>query len=151
MGPAVLTFLMIFSTCLQLAESGIGSSNIPACVITTSNTYDTPPCPTPLYTSCGFGMCCSRHHYCCNYKDNTTSGYYAGVACCRRSGLTFTARSGEVASVVLGTIALAGVVCVVGFLTCSKIYYAIYSKVRTACKDKTCCKGKNSTEEIQIK
>ncbi|KAK3602491.1 hypothetical protein CHS0354_022357 [Potamilus streckersoni] len=123
--PAIVTYLMIFSTCLQLAESGIGSSNIPACVITTRFPYETPLCPSPLYTSCGFGVCCSPHHYCCNYKDYTNSGYYAGVACCRRSGFTFTARSGEIASVVLGTIAWAGVVCVVGFITCPRIYYAI--------------------------
>ncbi|KAL3848294.1 hypothetical protein ACJMK2_019162 [Sinanodonta woodiana] len=135
------TFVLI-TILLKHVQGGIGTLNLPACIITTYYSYQWNQCSNPLYTACGFGVCCSPNHYCCNYVGYPS--YISGrVGCCRRTG--FTARSGEIASVVLGAIAWAGIVCVIGFLTCPRLHHIVKSiSVRHL-------KVKPSTENIIMK
>ncbi|KAL3848296.1 hypothetical protein ACJMK2_019164 [Sinanodonta woodiana] len=116
---------VLISTLFNHAEGGIGTLNLPACIITTHYSYQWTQCSNPLYTACGFGVCCSPNHYCCNYVGYQNYYFSGKVGCCRRTG--FTARSGEIASVALGAIAWAGIVCLIGFITCPKLYLRVKS------------------------
>ncbi|KAK3602489.1 hypothetical protein CHS0354_022355, partial [Potamilus streckersoni] len=100
-------------------ESGTGSLNVPACIATTNRANQDTLCINPLYTACGYGLCCGPHHFCCN-NFNYTYYPWKGVSCCRR--WSYYARRGEIASVVLGSLAWSGIVCVIGLITCPRLY-----------------------------
>ncbi|KAL3848283.1 hypothetical protein ACJMK2_019154 [Sinanodonta woodiana] len=110
-------------------DSGTGSLNVPACIVTTNRAYQDTMCNNPLYTACGYGVCCGPHHYCCDSFNNT---YWKGVSCCRRSAIY--ARRGEIASVVLGSLSWSLIVCVIGFITCPRLYGEIQGRFQKRIK-----------------